>query len=59
MTDRFAPFRMRKNDLARFHGNDERVAIADYMRAITFYEILLHGQFAKPFTGRLQEPPAH
>jgi carboxypeptidase PM20D1 len=40
---RFAPFRMRKADLARFHGNDERVAIADYMRAIAFYERLMRG----------------
>ena len=40
---RFAPFRMRKDDLARFHGNDERVAIADYMRAIGFYERLMSG----------------
>jgi len=38
---RFAPFTMRKSDLARFHGNDERVAIADYMRAIGFYERLM------------------
>lgn len=40
---RFAPFRMRKSDLARFHGNDERVGIADYMRAIGFYERLMSG----------------
>jgi carboxypeptidase PM20D1 len=40
---RFAPFRMRKEDLARFHGNDERVDIADYMRAIGFYERLMSG----------------
>ena len=40
---RFAPFRMRKDDLARFHGNDERVAIVDYMRAIGFYERLMSG----------------
>ena len=38
---RFAPFRMKKSDLARFHGNDERIAIADYMRAIGFYERLM------------------
>ena len=40
---RFAPFRMRKDDLARFHGNDERVSVADYMRAIAFYERLMSG----------------
>ena len=34
---------MRKGDLTRFHGNDERIAIADYMRAIAFYERLMSG----------------
>jgi len=38
---RFAPVTMRKGDLTRFHGNDERIAIADYMRAIAFYERLI------------------
>lgn len=38
---RFAPITMRKADLARFHGNDERIGIADYMRAIAFYERLI------------------
>ena len=40
---RFAPFTMRKGDLTRFHGNDERIGIADYMRAIAFYERLMSG----------------
>ena len=40
---RFAPFTMRKGDLTRFHGNDERIGIADYMRAIAFYEQLMSG----------------
>ena len=38
---RFVPINMRKGDLTRFHGNDERIAIADYMRAIAFYEKLI------------------
>ena len=38
---RFAPFTMKPDDLARFHGNDERLGIADYMRAIAFYERLI------------------
>lgn len=38
---RFSPITMRKRDLTRFHGNDERIGIADYMRAITFYERLI------------------
>ena len=38
---RFAPITMRKEDFARFHGNDERIGITDYMRAIGFYERLI------------------
>ncbi len=38
---RFAPITMRKADLERFHGNDERIAITDYVRAIGFYERLM------------------
>jgi carboxypeptidase PM20D1 len=38
---RFAPFTTKPDDLARFHGNDERVGIGDYMRAIAFYERLI------------------
>ncbi len=38
---RFVPITMRKDDLTRFHGNDERIGIADYMRAIAFYERLM------------------
>lgn len=42
-TLRFTPMTMRPADLARFHGNDERVSIDDYMRAIGFYERLMSG----------------
>ena len=42
-TLRFTPMTMRPTDLARFHGNDERVSIADYARAIDFYERLISG----------------
>jgi carboxypeptidase PM20D1 len=38
---RFSPITMRKGDLTRFHGNDERIGITDYMRAIAFYERLI------------------
>jgi carboxypeptidase PM20D1 len=48
---RFAPFRMRRDDLARFHGNDERVGIADYMRAIVFYERLMRGSLQPDSSG--------
>lgn len=40
-TLRFSPMTMRPADLARFHGNDERVSVDDYMRAIGFYERLI------------------
>jgi carboxypeptidase PM20D1 len=40
---RFVPITMRKGDLTRFHGNDERIGVADYMRAIAFYERLMSG----------------
>jgi carboxypeptidase PM20D1 len=42
-TLRFSPMTMRPADLARFHGNDERVSIDDYLRAIGFYERLISG----------------
>lgn len=38
---RFGPWTMDGEDLTRFHGNDERIAIHDYMRAIAFYERLI------------------
>ena len=43
-TLRFSPMTMRPDDLARFHGNDERIAIGEYMRAIGFYERLMGGE---------------
>ncbi|HVM22562.1 MAG TPA: M20/M25/M40 family metallo-hydrolase [Sphingomicrobium sp.] len=41
---RFLPLTLGKEDLARFHGNDERVSVGDYMRAIGFYERLMAGE---------------
>jgi len=38
---RFSPITMRKADVMRFHGNDERIGITDYMRSIAFYESLM------------------
>jgi carboxypeptidase PM20D1 len=40
---RFAPFPVTPADLARIHGSDERIAIADHMRAIAFYQRLMAG----------------
>lgn len=38
---RFSPFRVKSEDLARFHGTNERIAIANYGEAIQFYHQLL------------------
>lgn len=38
---RFSPITMRSEDVKSFHGKNERIAIADYMRAIAFYERLI------------------
>jgi carboxypeptidase PM20D1 len=38
---RFSPFRVKSEDLARFHGTNERIAIANYGEAIQFYYQLL------------------
>jgi carboxypeptidase PM20D1 len=35
---RFMPIVLLPEDLARFHGTDERIAITDYARVVTFYE---------------------
>jgi acetylornithine deacetylase/succinyl-diaminopimelate desuccinylase-like protein len=43
---RFAPVTLHKADIARIHGTDERLGIADYMRAIAFYERLIGDQAA-------------
>jgi carboxypeptidase PM20D1 len=40
---RFLPTRMRAEDLARVHGTNERIAIADYVGMIRFYIELLRG----------------
>jgi carboxypeptidase PM20D1 len=38
---RFAPIRMRPEDLARVHGTDERVAVADYLTGVRYLRRLL------------------
>ncbi len=38
---RFSPMTIRPEDLERIHGTNERMPIADYMRAIAFYESLI------------------
>lgn len=38
---RFTPFIYRSDDLARIHGNDERVMIEDLARGAAWYEVLL------------------
>ena len=43
---RFAPLRLRPEDLARIHGTDERIAIAAYADMIRFYVRLLSASAA-------------
>jgi carboxypeptidase PM20D1 len=38
---RFAPYRVGPGDLGRFHGHDERVAVADHARAAQVYARLI------------------
>lgn len=38
---RFSPMTLGPRDLERIHGTDERIPVADYLRAIAFYEALL------------------
>jgi carboxypeptidase PM20D1 len=38
---RFSPVRARADDLPRFHGTDERMAISNYGDLIRFYELLI------------------
>jgi carboxypeptidase PM20D1 len=40
-TFRFSPVRARAEDLSRFHGTDERIAIANYADLIRFYGALI------------------
>lgn len=37
----FVPFRIQSDDLARIHGHNERLRVADYVRGIEFYRRLL------------------
>jgi len=38
---RFSPVRARSEDLSRFHGTDERIAITNYVELIRFYDALI------------------
>ena len=40
---RFAPFKLTPDELASFHGTDERIRIDEYLRAVRFYMALLGG----------------
>lgn len=39
---RFSPIRAKKDDLARFHGTNERVSTANLVELVQFYWLLLH-----------------
>jgi carboxypeptidase PM20D1 len=45
---RFSPFRVKGEDLARFHGTNERLAISNYGEMIQFYHQLLRDTNAQP-----------
>lgn len=47
---RFTPVRARQEDLARFHGTDERVSLANYEEMIRFYRRLLAAASTGPRT---------
>lgn len=38
---RFSPIAVGREDLARIHGTDERIAVADYARCVRFYRTLI------------------
>ena len=38
---RFSPVRARREDLARFHGTDERIAVRNLAELIGFYQRLI------------------
>jgi len=46
---RFSPVRAKAEDLARFHGTDERIAVSNYAEMIRFYHRLL-GNLSAPAT---------
>ncbi len=41
---RFLPLRQKSEDIARFHGTNERVSVENYARLVEFYAQLLAGQ---------------
>lgn len=45
---RFAPFVVSAEDLPRFHGNNERIKVSDYLRMIRFYAQLIRNVDAAP-----------
>ncbi|MEJ8848410.1 M20 family peptidase [Variovorax rhizosphaerae] len=45
---RFSPIRVKSEDLPRFHGNNERVSIANYGEMIGFYHQLLRNTASQP-----------
>ena len=38
---RFLPITLQTDDARRYHGTDERVAVADYVRLVKFYRLLI------------------
>ena len=49
---RFSPVRARREDLSRFHGSNERIAIDDYAQMIRFYVRLLSNNGGRDATAK-------
>lgn len=52
---RFAPLRVRTEDLARIHGTDERVGVEDHARGIRFFARLIE-RWTGSHVGALHDP---
>jgi carboxypeptidase PM20D1 len=52
---RYSPVRARSEDLARFHGTDERMAIDNYADLIRFYELLISDSAGPRAAGALSD----
>ena len=54
---RFIPMRLRREDLNRIHGIDERIAVSDYVRMVRFYAALIRNGGADGPDGYIKSPP--
>jgi carboxypeptidase PM20D1 len=45
---RFGPLYLQREDLSRFHGTNERIAISDFARGVVFFEQLIRNADKSP-----------